>query len=174
MSNICGTFIRPNNQQLHIPKCTSLQVINIPTTVTTISCAFAKCYVLQVIDFLDEGEIHSHAFNECPLLRTALEEHGISCMNGRFDELPIHHACYKLNDTIHANDDIIINYFYSAQQDNDPALLQLDIMGMTPLHILCANPAVTKDMIKQLYCIARTLQLQQSKISMICYHGICM
>jgi hypothetical protein len=24
-------------------------------------------------------------------------------------------------------------------------------MGMTPLHILCANPAVTKDMIKQLY-----------------------
>ena len=24
-------------------------------------------------------------------------------------------------------------------------------MGMTPLHILCANPSVTKDMIKQLY-----------------------
>ena len=24
-------------------------------------------------------------------------------------------------------------------------------MGMTPLHILCANPAATKDMIKPLY-----------------------
>jgi hypothetical protein len=24
-------------------------------------------------------------------------------------------------------------------------------MGMTPLHILCANPAATKEMIKQLY-----------------------
>ena len=42
------------------------------------------------------------------------------------------------------------NYFHSLQ-DNDPALLQVDIMGMTPLHILCAKPAVIKDMIKQLY-----------------------
>jgi hypothetical protein len=69
-------------------------------------------------------------------------------MKGRFNALPIHQACYKLNDTTVAND--IKNYFHSIQ-DNDPALLQVDIMGMTPLHILCANPAVTKDMIKHLY-----------------------
>jgi hypothetical protein len=69
-------------------------------------------------------------------------------MKGRFDELPIHQTCYNFNNTTSSVD--IINYFYSLQ-DNDPALLQADIMGMTPLHILCANPADTKDMIRQLY-----------------------
>jgi hypothetical protein len=72
-------------------------------------------------------------------------------MKGHFDTLPIHQTCYNFNnDTTHADNDSIINYIYSLQ-DNDPALLQVDIMGMTPLHILCANPAATKDMIKQLY-----------------------
>ena len=46
---------------------------------------------------------------------------------------------------------IIISDYFHSRQDNDPALLQLDIMGIKPLHILCANPAVTKDMIKKLY-----------------------
>jgi hypothetical protein len=40
--------------------------------------------------------------------------------------------------------------FYSLQ-NNGPDLLQLYDMGMTSLHILCANPAVTKDMSKQLH-----------------------
>jgi hypothetical protein len=130
-------------------KCRSLQFINIPTSVTMISeYAFGWCHVLQVIDIPHQAEVYPHNFKNCPLLSTTLEEHGADCIKGRFDELPIHQTCYKFNDTTAAND--IINYFHSIQ-DNDPALLQVDIMGMTPLHILCANPAVTKDMIKQLY-----------------------
>jgi hypothetical protein len=69
-------------------------------------------------------------------------------MKGRFDTLSIHQTCYKLNNNTSSVD--IINSFHSLR-DNDPALLQVDIMGMTPLYILCANPSVTKDMIKQLY-----------------------
>ena len=103
---------------------------------------------MQVIDIPHRAEVRPRAFNNCPLLSTTLEEHGTDFMKGRFNALPIHQSCYKLNDTTAAND--IINYFHSIQ-DNDPALLQVDVMGMTPLHILCANPAVTKDMIEQLY-----------------------
>ena len=103
---------------------------------------------MQVIDIPRQAEVDPDAFDNCPLLSTTLEEHGTDCMKGRFDALPIHQTCYKLNNTTSSVD--IINYFHSLQ-DNDPALLQVDIMGMTPLHILCANPAVTKDMIKQLY-----------------------
>ena len=106
---------------------------------------------MQIIYIPHQAEVDPNAFIICPLLSTTLEEHGADCMNSRFDELPIHQTCYKLNNnTNHTNDDIIIIYFYSLQ-DNDPALLQVDIMGMTPLHILCANPAATKDMIKPLY-----------------------
>jgi hypothetical protein len=103
---------------------------------------------LQVIDIPHQAEVHPDAFMNCPLLSTTLEEHGTDCMKGRFNALPIHQSCYKLNNNTVAND--IINYFHSLQE-NDPALLQVDVMGMTPLHILCANPSVTKDMIKQLY-----------------------
>jgi hypothetical protein len=71
-------------------------------------------------------------------------------MKGRFDALSVHQMCYKLNKDTNSADAGIINYFQSLQ-DNGPALLQVDIMGMTPLHIVCANPAVTKDMINQLY-----------------------
>ena len=130
-------------------KCRSLQFINIPTTVTTIVWnAFARCPVLQIIDIPHQAVVDPAAFNHCKLLRTTLKAHGTDCLKGRFDALPIHQACYKFNDTTATN--AIINYFHSLQ-DNDPASLQVDIMGMTPLHILCANPAVTNDMIKQLY-----------------------
>jgi hypothetical protein len=126
-----------------------LQFINIPTTVTTIHrFAFYWCHVLQVIDIPRQAEVAPDAFKNCHLLSTTLEEHGADCMKGRFNALPIHQSCYKLNNNTSSVD--IINYFQS-RQDNDPTLLQVDIMGMTPLHILCANPAVTKDMIKQLY-----------------------
>ena len=132
-------------------KCASLQLINIPTTVTSIhEYAFARCPVLQVIDIPHQAEVDPTAFNNCHLLSTTLEEHGADSIKGRFDALPIHQTCYKLNDTT-AKNDIIINDYFHSLQDNDPALLQVDIIGMTPLHILNANPAVTKDMIKQLY-----------------------
>ena len=129
-------------------KCTALQFINIPTTVTYIDeGAFGSCLLLQVIDIPHQAEVDPHAFKNCPLLSTTLEEHGADSMKGRFDALPIHQTCYYNKNTSSVD---IINSFQSLQ-DNDPALLQVDIMGMTPLHILCANPAVTKDMIKQLY-----------------------
>jgi hypothetical protein len=79
-----------------------------------------------------------------------LEEHGTYCIRGRFDELPIHQTYFQLNDTNHTNDDSI-NYFQHSIHGNGPSLLQVDIMGMTPLHILRANPTATKDTIKQLY-----------------------
>ena len=130
--------------------CKSLKFINIPTTVTSIELhAFYKCRVLQVINIPHQAEVDPDAFKNCPLLRWTLEEHGTDSMKGRFDTLAIHQTCYKLNNTTATND--IINNYLQSLQDNDPALLQVDIMGMTPLHILCANPAVTKEMIKQLY-----------------------
>jgi hypothetical protein len=103
---------------------------------------------LQIIDIPRQAEVRPDAFDDCPLLSTTLEEHGADSMKGRFDALPIHQSCYKVNNNTSSVD--IINYFHSIQ-DNGPALLQVDVMGMTPLHILCANPAATKDMIKQLY-----------------------
>jgi hypothetical protein len=136
-------------ESLTFYKCTLLQSINIPTTVTTIhEYAFERCPVLQVIDIPRQAIVNPTAFKNCHLLSTTLEEHGTDCLKGRFDALPIHQPCYKLNNTTSSVD--IINYFCSLQ-DNDQALLQVDSMGMTPLHILCANPSVTKDMIKQLY-----------------------
>ena len=133
--------------------CRSLQFINIPTTVTKIyGHAFVGCHVLQVIDISHQAVSHHWAryniFKNCHLLSTTLKEYGKDCMKGRFDELPIHQACYKLNKDTSSVD--IINSLQSLQH-NDPALLQVDIMGMIPLHILSANPAVTKDMIKQLH-----------------------
>ena len=139
--------------------CRSLQFINIPTTVTKIDeSAFNGCHVLQVIDISHQAEVrYDHvfgivvnptAFKNCHLLSTTLEEHGTDCLKGRLDELPIHQTCYKVNKDTSSVD--IINSLQSLQR-NDPALLQVDIMGMTPLHILSANPAVTKDMIKQLH-----------------------
>jgi hypothetical protein len=70
--------------------------------------------------------------------------------------VPIHQSCYKLKDTTSQANARIVNYFQSLQ-DNDPALLQVDIMGMTPLHILCTIPAATKGMIKQLLYIRNTV-----------------
>jgi hypothetical protein len=130
-------------------RCKSLQFINIPTTVTTINAfAFWECPVLQVIDIPHQAVVDPAAFDDCPLLRTTLEEHGADCMKDRFDELPIHQICYKFNNNTSSVD--IINTFQSLQH-NDPDLLQVDIMGMIPLHILCANPGATKTMIYQLY-----------------------
>jgi hypothetical protein len=130
-------------------KCTSLQFINIPTTVAWIDeHAFGWCPVLQIIENPHQAEVDSDALKGCPLLSNTLEEHGTDCLKGRFDELPIHQTCCKLNNNTRSIG--IINFFQSLQH-NDPDLLQIDIMGMTPLHILCANPVVTKEMIKELY-----------------------
>jgi hypothetical protein len=43
-------------------------------------------------------------------------------------------------------------------------------MGMTPLHILCANPAVTKDMIKELYRKNTEAASVQSANDMLPWH----
>ena len=105
-------------------------------------------YSSRIVDIPRQAIVNPTAFKNCHLLSTTLEEHGTDCLKGRFDALPIHQSCYKLNNTTSSVD--IINYIHSLQ-DNDPDLLQVDIMGMTPLHILCANPGATKDMIEQLY-----------------------
>ena len=149
-------------------KCTSLQFINIPTTVTTINrYAFSWCHVLHVIDIPHQAVVHPDAFYNCPLLRTILEEHSTDCIKCRFDALPIHQTCYKFNATTVRN--AIINCFHSLH-DNDPALLQVDVMSMTPLHILCTNPAVTKDMIKQLYSKNTAAAAVQNANDMLPWH----
>ena len=149
VSNICRTFIHPNNQALYILSVYILTIHQHPNNShNNRRTFFALCPVLQVIDIPHQAEGHPDAFNDCKLLSTILEEHGTDCIKGRFDELSIHQTCYNFKDTTAINS--IIDYFHSLQ-DNDPDLLQVDIMGMTPLHILCANPEVTKDMIKQLY-----------------------
>jgi hypothetical protein len=71
------------------------------------------------------------AFEDCfLLLKTFKEEYGTDCIKGRFDKLPIHQSSYSSNVTNRAENDIV-NDFHSLQ-NNDPALQQIDIMGMTP------------------------------------------
>ena len=78
---------------------------------------------MQVIDIPHQSVVDPDTFEDYKLLSTTLEEHGADGMKGRFDALPIHQSCYKLNDTTNqADNDIIVNYFHSLQH-NDPATI---------------------------------------------------
>ncbi len=109
--------------------CTSLQSIYVPNTVKTIGhAAFYNCNTLQLRQ--------TNGTNYHPNINTWLRR--------RFDNLPIHRACYYANDDTES----AINNLSTIIRDNAQTLAVTDTgaMGMTPLHILCCNPHITAEM----------------------------
>jgi hypothetical protein len=62
----------------------------------------------------------------------------------RFDNLPLHSACYNNTDTL------TMNNLKNLIKKHNSLLTSTDAMLMNPLHTLCCNPTATVDMIKLL------------------------
>ncbi len=126
----------PNGADLVIEEyafssCFSLRSIYIPNTVTSIeSNAFDFCHILE--------QRQANGLNYHPITITWLRR--------RFDNLPIHEACYHADDT----DSAVVDNLSTLIQDNQQTLTAADAMGMTALHILCCNPRATADMVRVL------------------------
>ncbi len=132
--------------------CTLLQSVNIPNTVTTIGyCAFDGCTSLQSFHIQNTvRNIGERAFKGCIKLNQRKINAGPNYdpdidtwLRRRFDNLPIHSACYYAEDTL-----ATVNLLSTLIQDNKKALSTTDAMGMTPLHILCFNPRATFEMVQ--------------------------
>ncbi len=133
--------------------CKSLMAVNIPIGVTTIKWyAFYRCKLLQSIHIPNTVEtIRYGAFEGCDALERRLKN-GTNYhpdietwLRQRFDNLPIHRACYDAYDAQSA-----VDHLSKLIQDNHQALTKTDAMGMTPLHILCCNPHATVQMVQLL------------------------
>ena len=77
----------------------------------------------------------SNGLNFCPDTATYLRQ--------RFDNLPIHWACYYVKGTQSRMD-----HFSALIQKSKRTLVAADAMGMTPLHILCCNLNATVAMVR--------------------------
>lgn len=134
--------------------CTLLESIMIPDTVTYIEdCAFGYCPSLKCIALPSSLMfIGRRVFDGCD----ALEQRFVDGLNNkyisidswlseRFDDLPVHQACYDITE-----DNMTLDSFKDLIDNNEGKLYIQDTMGMTPLHILSCNPAATCDMIKML------------------------
>ncbi len=124
--------------------CKSLRSIYIPNTVRKIGRrAFANC------DKLDQRQPNGNGtnFNYDPDINTWLRQ--------RFNDLPIHRACYcvNANGNANGNDDTqsaVVDHLSTLVRDNDneQTLAATDAMGMTALHVLCCNPHMTVEMVR--------------------------
>jgi hypothetical protein len=130
--------------------CSSLQSIFIPDSVKKIGDkAFKGCSSLQSIFIPDSvKEVSWCAFVNCTSLMQrqlgGLNYHGniTEWLQHRFDNLPIHQACYNMNVTP-AKLSALISV-------NKGTLSLTDDMGMTALHVLSCNPNITVEMIEML------------------------
>ncbi len=128
--------------------CTALPLIHISSTVAHIKIsAFEGCSSLKVIYIPNSvTEIGAKAFLNCDKLDqrqtngTNYHPDTVTWLRQRFDNLPIHRACYDAYDAQSAVDLLPI-----LIQENDRAFLAAatDAMGMTPFDILCCNLCVT-------------------------------
>ena len=136
--------------------CTLLESVIIPNNVTYIEdCAFAYCPSLKCIALPSSLMfIGRRVFDGCDALEQQFLD-GInnnfvsidSWLSKRFDNLPIHQACYDITEN-----NMTLDSFKALLDGNKRTLDTTDSMGMTPLHILSCNPAATRDMIKMLTC----------------------
>jgi hypothetical protein len=112
-----------------------------------------------VITLPHQAQIHTKTFDYCDALQSTLHQpDDIDCLRGRFDHLPIRQLCYDIFQRKNSNEQ---DYFQAIQGIDNPSLLQeVDVMEMTPLHILCANPMSTVEMMKHLYNTIR-IEIQQ-------------
>ena len=156
-------------QSIHIPNgvttierstftyCTSLQSVHMSDGVTTIGQqAFSGCSSLRYIAIPDTvTTIGGHAFTYCSKLERRQADHPnyhedtITWLRQRFNNLPIHLACYHYgynNTSSPSSPDNLCTLI----QENKEALTTTDAMRMTPLHILCCNPHATAEMMNQI------------------------
>lgn len=152
-------------------KCSSLGSIILPDSITTIETGlFLKCHSLTSVVLPNSLQfINNLAFGYCSSLTSiaipghtvirnstssffrckALEERtnsvediGIS-LSQRFANLPLHQTFY--------NGDMknIASLERKLNQGNKLSLSSTDMMGMTPLHVLCCHPHATIQMIQK-------------------------
>ncbi len=127
-------------------RCSSLLSVQIPHGVATIGAgAFVECVSLRSVHIpntVTENELD--AFYHCHRLNQTYIEDTLTWLRRRFDNLPIHHACYYANDDAES----AVDHLSKLIQQNKRALAYGDAMGMTPLHILCCNPHATFEMMR--------------------------
>ncbi len=137
-------------------ECESLQSIFIPNVVTTIERREQDPDIEEYFDIeehdLDDGE--EFAFHGCKRLeqrqRNGRNYHTdtLIWLRQRFDDLPIHRACYYANDDTQSR--AVVDLLSTLLQENKRALAATDAMGMTPLHILSCNPHISVEMVQLL------------------------
>ncbi len=173
-------------QSIHIPNsvttiafdaffgCASLRSLHIPIGVKYIGMnAFYGCKLLQSVVIPDTvNTVGCGAFDGCDTLVHRLTDganydyNTITWLRQRFDDLPIHRACYYYaNDNDNDNDaessmntvDLLSNLLVARGNKNENknknkqqalALGATDAMGMTPLHILCCNSHISVGMVQ--------------------------
>jgi hypothetical protein len=137
--------------------CTSLTSVIIPDQVTTIGyAAFSGCTSLITITIPDQvTTVGSLAFDGCITFKKRqpngknYHPNTVVWLHQRFNDLPLHQACYKSNNTnTLATSTSILHKL--IQQHSASALTSTDAMLMTPLHILCCNPTTALEMIQML------------------------
>jgi hypothetical protein len=132
-------------------KCTSLININIPPSVIRIVDAFEDCESLTTIAITNPSIYISDDFINCTLLNQRRHD-GINYnidtskwLLQRFNDLPIHQACYDAKVTPEKLSSLIL-------YDNEGTVSSTDAMNMTALHILCSNPNVNAELIRIVKC----------------------
>ncbi len=131
--------------------CTSLISVRIPNSVTIIRYeAFCHCSSLRSIHVPNTvTNIEYQGFGDCNKMEqrqtngTNYDTNINTWLRQRFDNLPIHHACYYANDSESA-----LHLLSNLIRNNEQTLAATDAMGMTPLHILCCNLRATVEMVQ--------------------------
>ncbi len=125
--------------------CSSLQSVIIPNGVITIGeYAFARCSSLRSVNIPSTvTEVGREAFCNCDKLDQRLTNgpnyhpDSITWLRRRFDNLPIHRACYYVNDIQSAVN--LLSSFIQKNHQDQASVATTDAMGMTPFDILCCN-----------------------------------
>ncbi len=144
-------------------KCRSLISIHIPPSVQCIEeNAFDTCVALQLVRIPKHVQRKSNLFNKCSMFKKkdheSYMENDYEWFQRRFENLPIHQACYDLgffsNTEGNTSTSTIKQQWSKLEvmfQNNLSSLCTKDDMGFTPLHILCCHPYVTSTMIQTLH-----------------------
>ena len=129
--------------------CRSLYYVYIPTLIESIrEGAFLGCWSLRCIVLPPQmSNLSGDVFENCEALfgRRHRDHHSTEhWLRMRFDNLPLHEACYDPNLTLERLSSLLINYDHIMTES------WKDDMDMTALHILCCNPNATPQMIRVL------------------------